>query len=511
MRLPFPERLPLRYVILFATILVSAQQLQGTDLVFSVYAYLFVIVAALAFNTTGGFTRPSGGYVFFYSLGVVVGLTGKAIVGEAADSNLESPNLTMQVFLGGITAMWVAVYIARKLRTREALLQNIVKPKDMRNATLGCAFTGITIAVLITFIPHGSGSVLSALNQVNQFLPMAIILGTTHQIRRSGGTSALSIFILLAAILMFGYSGVMSFSKSGMFTPLLCWVITAASMRFRMRLHYIVVLAFLFFILVYYFVPFSQYGRDAEGTGINAEGNFKVSVRLLQDLGKVREEYLEQRAEADLNGTGSYYNESQGLLDRLQILKPDDGLIAVTEERGTYGLAPIWWNFTNLIPHVFYPNKPQFLMGNIYAHEAGGILGDDDVSTGISFTPSGEAYHLAKWEGIFVVAPILWIMLFTLFDSLCGDVRKSPWGLLIIAVFSHAAPEGMLGGVIYMMGYVTVGLLFAALAAAYIMPIIGTLLIGPEQANQRRTVRLLSGVRLRRSLQRSPIAAEPNA
>jgi hypothetical protein len=509
MRLPFPERFQLRYVILFATILVGVQQLQGTDLLFSAYAYLFVIVAALAFNTTGGFTRPSGGYVFFYSLGVVAALTGKALVGEAADTNLQSANLTMQVFLGGITAMWIAVFIARKLRTRKALLQNIVKPKDMRNATLGCAFTGVTIAILVNFIPHTGGSILSALNQINQFLPMAIILGTAHQIRKSGGKSAISIPIILAGCLMFGYNGVMSFSKSGMFTPLLAWFITAASMRFRMRFHYIATFALLCFLMIYYFVPFSQYGRDAEGTGISAGGNFQVALRLLQDLGKVREEYLAESAERSLEGEGGYYNHPQGLLDRLQILKPDDALIDVTERRGVYGLSPVWWNFTNLIPHVFYPNKPQFQMGNIYAHEAGGILADEDVSTGISFSPSGDAYHMAKWTGIFVVAPILWIMIFTLFDSICGDVRKSPWGLLIISVFSHAAPEGMLGGVIYMMGYVTIGLLFAAFAAAYVMPIIGTLLIGPEQANQRRTVRLLSNVRLRSSLQRPAIVIEP--
>ena len=71
-----------------------------------------------------------------------------------------------------------------------------------------------------------------------------------------------------------------------------------------------------------------------------------------------------------------------------------------------------------------------------------GMLGDEDRTTGISFSPIGEAFHVGRWTGIFIVAPILWIMLFTLYDSLCGDARKVPWGLLAIVLFAHIAPEG---------------------------------------------------------------------
>ena len=117
---------------------------------------------------------------------------------------------------------------------------------------------------------------------------------------------------------------------------------------------------------------------------------------------------------------------------------------------------------------------------------------EDDTTTGISFTPAAEAFHLARWVGVLVVAPIIWTILFTLFDSLCGDVRKSPWGLLVISIFAHVAPEGGLGGPIYLFGFGTVGILFAALAATYVMPIIGTLLAGPENVATRRIARVRS-------------------
>src|SRR5271170_1107989 len=116
MRLPFPERFPLQYVVLAAAVLAALQQLQQTSLTFSIFSFLFIVIAAITFNMAGGFTRPSGSYVFFYSvLGLIVGLFYKAYLGEPADSNLRSPILTMQVFTGGIFAMLLAVIVSRKL------------------------------------------------------------------------------------------------------------------------------------------------------------------------------------------------------------------------------------------------------------------------------------------------------------------------------------------------------------------------------------------------------------
>jgi len=115
------------------------------------------------------------------------------------------------------------------------------------------------------------------------------------------------------------------------------------------------------------------------------------------------------------------------------------------------------------------------------------MIGAEDTSTGVSFSPTGEAFHLGRWVGIFVVAPLLWTLLFIVFDSLCGDVRRYPWGLLVIVLFSHAAPEGMLGGTIHLLGIGALGIVFAAFTSAYIMPIVGALVSVPERLRLRRT------------------------
>lgn len=167
------------------------------------------------------------------------------------------------------------------------------------------------------------------------------------------------------------------------------------------------------------------------------------------------------------------------------MISVDDSLIDVTESKGTFGYAPIYSGFANLIPHVFWHDKPSVGYGNVYAHQIGG-LAEDDTTTGISFSPSGEAWHIDRWVGVLILAPVLWVMLFTLFDSLCGTVRETPWGLLVIALFSHAAPEGMLGGMIYMLGFSAFSIVVAAFSATYLMPVLGTLFKGPERIVIRR-------------------------
>jgi hypothetical protein len=489
MRLPFPERIPLHYVVLTAAILAALQQLQGTSLTFSIFSFLFIVIAAITFNVAGGFTRPSGAYVFFYSaLGLMVGLFYKAYLSEPADSNLRNPTLTIQVFTGGISAMLIAVIISKKISRKKAFLTNIVKEKDMKNAAVGCFTVGLMLYVIRSVVPHENGTVLSAVGQLDRFLEMSIILGTIHRIKQSGGRTGFSPVGAIALALT-TFAGAVTFGKEGMFTPLLCWMIAACSMRLRIRLYQIGVGLVIVYVMFHYLVPYSQWGRTQVPENATLQQRMELSVALLSDLNGVRDQYL-AGFEDDTDGGGSsddsgtnmnYYNESQGFFDRLTMIGPDDVLIDYTSRGNYYGINVIPAYFANWIPHFLWPDKPGLASGNLFAHEIGGIVADDDYTTGISFTASGEAFHLAGWAGIFVIAPLVWIIVFTVFDSLCGDTRRSPWGLLSIALFAHTAPEGMLGGAVYITWFGSLGIIFVALACAYIMPLVGTLIAGPEK------------------------------
>lgn len=485
MRIPFPIYIPLLKAAGFAALLFLVEIYQGTAPAFAICAFIFIVIATLTFNLAGGLSRPSGAYVFFYSiLAVILGLVWKAILGEPADTNLAQPNLTMEVYVGSIAAMWIAVAVSRKLALKRPLLGNLVTPANMQNAAVGCMVTGITMAVALQTVEVQQGSALSALSQINRFLPLALILGIIYEIRRTGGRRSVSWIVLISGGAIF-CQGLLGFSKEAIFTPFACWLIAAGSQGYRFSKAQIFSLVIGILLMGHYLVPYAQYGRNfVEPT---FAGRVRTSVDLLSDLEDTRTKYESSSADYYDRRIQGYFDTSQGLMDRLQMISPDDVLHDLTEKRGPIGSFPIIMEFENLIPHFLWPSKPAVNFGNFYAHEMGG-LADDDVTTGVSFSPSGEAFHVARWMGIFFWAPLVWILLFTLFDSLCGDTRVSPWGLLMCAYFAHIAPEAGLAGAIYMMGPITVGLVVAAFASAYVMPLIGTLFKGPSQVTVHRGI-----------------------
>lgn len=494
LRISLPERVPLAYAFLYAAGLFLLQQLEHTSLYFSACSFLFIVIAALAFNVAGGLTRPSGGYIFFYSiLAVILGLSVKAFLGERGESNLLRPHLTITIYAVSSLGLLLAAAASRKFSKKRPLLENLVGDNNLSRATVGCLVIGIILSVATRTVDRGTGTVISALFQINRFCELAIILGVTNTIRLSGGRRSLNVPVLIGSLTLVLLGGLFGFSKEGFFTPVVCWALAAGAQRFRLSTIQVVVGLLLMLFLAYYMVPYSQYGRTQMRAGLGP--SLETAIQLLSDLPTLRKKYEAQQAADLVGGSAGYFNQSQGIFDRLQMISVDDMLNDATERQGPEGYFPILEDFENLVPHAIWAGKPQFLWGNIYAHEAGVNIAEDDASTGVSFSPAGEAFHLDRWVSLLVLAPCLWSATFLLFDSLCGDVRDSPWGLLAITYFAHTAPEGLLGGVIYAMGYVTFAITFAAVTTGYVMPILGSLFIGPGNIAGGRTPRVLQPVR----------------
>jgi hypothetical protein len=156
--------------------------------------------------------------------------------------------------------------------------------------------------------------------------------------------------------------GLLGFSKEGMFTPMVCWLVAAASQRYKLTLlHLAAGIAGVLFMFLF-LVPYSQYGRNMAGLDQPLEERIATATRLLSNLGEVRQEYNESNDEGYSESPG-YFNTSQGFLDRLQMISVDDGLIAVTDRTGTFGYFPVIFGFENLVPHVFWPSKPSIAFG----------------------------------------------------------------------------------------------------------------------------------------------------
>jgi hypothetical protein len=88
---------------------------------------------------------------------------------------------------------------------------------------------------------------------------------------------------------------------------------------------------------------------------------------------------------------------------------------------------------------------------------------------------------MAKWYGVFVIAPLAWLIPFVILNFLVGDTRASPWGMLAVLMISHVAPELGVTGLIAMATVGAFGITFVALFAAKIAPILSIAALGPDR------------------------------
>jgi len=486
MRFPVPDKFEPKYVGLFVAALFLVQQIEHTSIMFSSLCALYTILFALAFNGSGGLLYLSGAFIFFNgTLTALLGLVVKCVLGEPGDSNLLNPEKTMLVYCAGMLVMGVAGYVSHLLIPKRGLLSGLAAGETMMRAAAGCLLLGVFIQ-LITAGAGGPGTLASALGQLNHFIQMAIILATTYQIRHSGGKSSTNWVVFTAGgwTLFFG---LIAFSKEGMFLPFITWLIPAMALRYSFSKAQVIGGALLAMFMLYYMVPYSQYVRLYRDENGSAIANTETALVYLSNLNETRRLYLQQEQSVKDTEGLHYYDTDQGLFDRTVMLPIDDALISYTDQGNVFGLLPVYVSFLNVLPHFLLPNKVSWASGNVFAREIG-VIGSGDTFTGISFSPAADAYHEATWFGVLIVEPLVMFLLFFSVDALTGSVRESPWALLPISMASHIAPEGLLGGAIYLMTYGTAALIFVALLAKYVLPLVSGVLLGLERTRVQKTV-----------------------
>ena len=477
----------------FAAAIFVVQIMQHTDPLFSVLFFAYIILSTLAFNVAGGFSRASGFYVFWFALlTCIVGGVWKAVLGEPASSNLVSPVATLLTYVVSMAMIIVCLLLSQRLTRGTRGLSGLLHTDDVNLglASLGCLLANEGTVLANIFLPGGSGSLVAIINQENAFLPFAVLLGTVHVIRSSGGRRSVNVVTLVSGLLILIFGGLLNYSKQGMFTPIVCWGAAAASQRYRLRPWQVGLLLAFAVYSVMILSPLSQVGRAQIPDGADNYARAQLTTDLLTHPTRLRAEY-KGSTESVIPGervagfAKGYFDSPQGLLDRLTIIQADDRLVTYTLQGHTDGYERAVYYFINWIPHVILKDKEKYAPigatnpGNHYAHETGGLLSPDDYSTGISFSPTAEAFHLEGWPGLLVIAPIVWFLLFTTVDLICGDLRRSPYGLIAAVYFAHVAPESLIAGLVQFIWTGNIAIIIAIVFCTYFAPILGTLLSGP--------------------------------
>jgi hypothetical protein len=479
MRLFLPTRVPLSKAFVFASVFFCVQMIEHTSVFFSLLYFVFLILSVVAFNAAEGFTRISGAYIFWYStLIVIVGVTWKAVVGEAADSNLFTPLLDMSLYTASMVMLLLVTLLNKKMDFRSMGVGGGFSTAELNytGAALGCLIVWYGIDYADMLFGQAPGGIVSALVQVNEFGPLGLILGTIGAIKDSGGRRSTN-WITIIAFCYMGYWGLTSFSKQSMLTPMVCWAVGAFYSRLKVRFIHVVAAIVMVVVSFGFISPLSASRDLAEGLDstqrITLVGYLVTHMSVLEDHVKGQEDMITD------NGLRHWYDKPQGsLLERMSMIPPDDSLLAYSAQGHYEGLAPVVEYFMNLAPHFIRPDKRTTFSGNYYAHEMGYGLSADDTTTGISFSPVAEAYHCEGWGGIFWLLPVIWILLFSSVDFVVGDMTKYPWGLMVVVWFAHMAPEQLLGGMIYFIGYGNFGMLMAIIVVTRIAPILGVLFMG---------------------------------
>lgn len=446
---------------------------EGTPLLLALTAQAFMLISGLTFNLCGGLVYASGAFVFFGSvLSLGLGLVIKALLGEPLQSNLIAPQKTMFVYLAGMASVLVAAVVSRRLRRRRGVLESVDLSKQVTSTGLGCLLIA-TVTPLI--LPESLKGTFSQFNSA--FISVTILLVVYQVTRASGGMRCFHPVALASWVYMTGYYGILHFSKQGLFAPSVAWAVAAVAGGYRISFRRLVVVGATATIAAALLTPYSQLARNYAGRDDEREHVIELLTHPLE----TRALYAEQsKISYELGGDYHWFDEPQGLLDRLTMVPIDDALIDSTDSLRPGTPYALWSYVINIVPRFLYPDKPSLLWGNLYAHDIG-VLANEDESTGISFTPFADGYHTARWIGVTAYLGTMVCVMFIVCDSVGGSIQRSPWGLMYLLYFAHAAAEGMLQQTMYSISNFTAALVGAALVARYVAPVIGNFIFAERR------------------------------
>ena len=474
MRIPYPTRLNINHVLIVVLCLLFAQLLDGTDPLFAFLGCASIVLSAIAFNILNGLSTVSGAYVIFMAIPTfAILIFVKVFYWEPSNRHFEQPLITI-----GATALgWAGIVVAAALSTKFSTRNNIVRftardLENLKNTSAGLLVIGLISQVLLTnFNTGASGTIWTALNQLNIFVPMATILATYYEICISRGQRSMNWIVLVSILYVAGF-GFIAASKQGMYAPFFSYFLVCAALDYRFRpLQVILILGWLAFAVGFLF-PWAQYARSMTRQA-TLTGTVDATISLLKSPDTIPAMYRwyadSLKMNEDINQVSLCYDHPHGLIDRESLICQDDRLIALTQHTGPVGPDYLIAGFEMVVPHMIWPGRVNLSLGNVYGRETG-ESSTEDYTTAVAFAPVGDAYREFGWSGIIVVMPIMYFLTFIILNGVFGDARESPWGLVLVAYAAFAAPGLLLPVHPQLWGHYIPLILFVMWLTRYVAP-----------------------------------------
>ena len=431
-------------MLIVAVLLLFAQLINGTDPIFAFLACLTLVFSVMAFNVLDGLATTSGAFVFFMAIPTfAILLFLKVFIGEPTNRHFEQPMITITATAVGWAGILAAAGLSRRFSTRRNFVRFGIRDlENLKNTSAGLLVIGLFSQILLTnYNTGGYGTIWTALNQLNIFIPMATILATYYEICISRGTRSMNWIVVVSIFYVAGF-GFIAASKQGMYAPFFSYFLVCAALEYRFRpLQVMAMVAWLAFAIGFLF-PWAQYAR-ATTRQPTLTATVEATINLLRNPATLPAMYSwysdSLKKNEDINQVSLCYDHPHGLLDRESLICQDDRLVDLTQHTGPVGFGYLVDGFEMVVPHVLWPGRVNLSLGNIYGRDTN-EAGAEDFNTSVAFAPIGDAYRELGWSGIVVVMPMLYFFTFIFLNGVFGDARESPWGLVLVAYAAFAAP-----------------------------------------------------------------------
>lgn len=434
------------------SLLVIGELALGTSLYFTAMMAIALLSIGVTYNLLGGVSSFSGIIFTGFALcTIVISQFAKVLLFEAADKNLEVPQLTISLYAVFFLSAMVGTFLFGKVRLR------LPSPAESLTGAQTSLLYGVAFSVgLVSTIVFETYVMNSAQSNYNSaqgyglaFAPLllfSLVIAIDRRIRLTGGQHSIDLFVLIPwiALILFGFFDT---SRGGMIRPTVVYFFACYCRGYRLaKRHYLVIASGI--VLFFYFIaPLELFTR-----GFIFDQPLSARIYIAFHVLATHHDPTELRNAANQGSQGGnavrqdYYSRpGTYVLSRLSLIRADSSLIETCSHGFHYGFASAKIGLLQSIPSFLYKNKQRDTTAANYL--AGVVEGGDNPNhLSPTFSAVADSYGAFGWFGVVFAPLFLFPMAFIVYESVFDFSR--PWGTVALGVllvsFSETSFTGLL-------------------------------------------------------------------
>jgi hypothetical protein len=457
-------------VFCIVSVLVVGELILGTNPAFVAMMAVTLFSVAITYNLLGGLGTFSGLlYSMFAFRTIVFSQITKVLLLEAADKNLEAPQLTIAVYMVFFFSVMIGVFAIGPLRIK--LPRPIELTSESQKDTLYILSFVLGMLGDIAFqVSLGGGDANQGVKSIglafSGLLLFSLVLAVDQRVKSSKGQHSLGPKVLLPAIFLVVF-GHFDTSRSAIMTPGIAYFATCYFRGYQFkRRHYLgAALGFAAFFLV--ISPFELYFR-----GVLADKSLEDKIYLSTHIQETTPNWDIVKAATALGAAEgatreSYYSRpGTEVLSRFSLIRADSNMINACANGFHYGWTSIKNDLLYSAPSMMVKNKPTD-SSSAYTGRVTGLNSDNSDNSLIVLSSIGDSFGSFGWMGVVLFPVLVFPILFLIVDNIF-DIRQ-PWGTVAAGMFLGKFAEATAGTQIAFMFRIPILILLLSYLMAGVM------------------------------------------